>query len=291
MPDSQRTVYFRIVCVAATCISIALAYTLNIPNPMIVLIIPVVYFAYADGYVGGSLSGGVSMLYALWFFSDKDALFVYSDINMQKIMTIATGLSVVVVLIGKLKAREKKYIDELASLNQRLKEHAFTDPLTFAYNRHAFSSHFGDACAAKAYGLSFAVLDLDYFKKINDKYGHDVGDKMLKHVVESIWTVIPPNSNLYRWGGEEFLLVLKMRDKTTVLDILEAVREKVETTGLEADGKELFATISIGCVGAAKSDTVQECICRADQCLYAAKATGRNRVVADWRKDALPECR
>lgn len=246
---------------------------------MVILMIPIVFFTYADGVVGGILSGVVAVAYVFWYFSEPGALFSFTEINLQKITTIQIAIVTIIFIIARLKRREQRYISELNALNRNLKECAFTDPLTFSYNRQAFLSHFGEARQAKAWGLTVAILDLDFFKNINDEHGHDTGDRVLKHVVEMIWEVVPANSYLYRWGGEEFLLVLKTNDAKKGRAILEAIRKKIESTGLDAKDETIFVTVSIGCVSALHEDTIQECMSRADHCLYEAKAAGRNRVV------------
>lgn len=159
-----------------------------------------------------------------------------------------------------------------------LKSFAFTDPLTRAYNRRALTSHFGDP-GNDAFGLSFAVLDLDFFKKVNDEYGHLVGDRILCHVVSLIDRAIPPGALLYRWGGEEFLLVLKTSDPGETAGILEDIRALVETTPFTEDRVRVSITISIGAVSAASGTNLRDAISLADERLYKAKDRGRNQVV------------
>lgn len=167
----------------------------------------------------------------------------------------------------------------LRATAEKLSSFAFTDPLTGAYNRHALASHFGEVKAAPADGLAFAMLDLDFFKQVNDRYGHFTGDKMLQHVVRLTSGSVPPNALLYRWGGEEFLLVLKTSDTEEVRCTLEKVRKAVEQTPLVAGENEIAITLSLGAVCAPPGATIRQCIARADEQLYQAKETGRNKVV------------
>lgn len=273
-----KKIVSRILTVLLTFAVVIFVNKVNISNPMVVLMIPIVFFTYSDGSVGGFLSAAIAVGYSFWFFSEPGAFLSYSSTNLQKIVAILVSVVTIIILIGSLKRREQRYIKELDALNQRLQECAFVDPLTNAFNRRAFLTHFGEARLANAWGLTFALIDLDFFKKINDDHGHDIGDKVLKHVVEMIWSVIPASSNLYRWGGEEFLLVLKTNDGKRAQGIIESVRKKIESTGLNTDDGTLFVTVSIGCVSALHQDSIQECISRADHYLYEAKATGRNRV-------------
>lgn len=190
----------------------------------------------------------------------------------------------IALLMGRLKAREQNYINELDSLNKTLESFAFFDPLTNTFNRRALVSHFGKPIIAEAKGLSFAMLDLDHFKTVNDLYGHAIGDKMLKHVVGLLWEIIPSNSHLYRWGGEEFLLIIKTANKDLVLEKLEQIRACVQDNALPNEGERIPITVSIGCANAADNATIHDCIVLADQCLYAAKNGGRNQVVASWER-------
>lgn len=170
---------------------------------------------------------------------------------------------------------------QLVQLSDRLTDFAFTDPLTGAYNRHALTSHFGDM-HEKAFGLSFAMLDLDHFKKVNDEYGHIIGDEMLRHIVGIIKNNIPPGALLYRFGGEEFLLIIKTSDKVELREALEKIRVEVETTPLSAAGKNVSVTISAGATTACDTGAeIKDCVDIADSNLYKAKQTGRNKVVAN----------
>ncbi|MDL2288873.1 GGDEF domain-containing protein [Oscillospiraceae bacterium OttesenSCG-928-F05] len=164
---------------------------------------------------------------------------------------------------------------------KKLESFAFTDPLTGAYNRHALRSHFGEVASAPAHGLSFGVCDLDFFKKVNDVYGHFAGDKMLCHVVQCMWDVLPADALLYRWGGEEFLIILKTDDRERAQIVLEKVRRKIAEAPLDVDGAQIGMTVSIGAVCAEAGDLIQTCIARADKQLYGAKEAGRNRLMME----------
>ncbi|MDL2273128.1 GGDEF domain-containing protein [Oscillospiraceae bacterium OttesenSCG-928-G22] len=169
----------------------------------------------------------------------------------------------------------------LQATARQLTSFAFTDPLTGAFNRHALTSHFGNINAAPAEGLSFSVMDLDHFKAVNDTYGHFVGDEMLKHIVLCIKQIIPPNALLYRWGGEEFLLILKTGDPCEALPVWERIRELVERTPLETENGSVTMTLSIGGLSAFPGSTIHQCIELADERLYHAKRSGRNCVISD----------
>ena len=169
----------------------------------------------------------------------------------------------------------------LVVASKKLQNSALTDPLTEVFNRRALESHFGDM-NEKRPGLAFAMLDLDYFKKVNDSYGHDVGDQVLRHVVKLTRENIPSDAFLYRWGGEEFLLVLKAGDSDGFAKELNNLREKIENSPLvfqEGLNATIKVTVSIGGAYPDNEISIEERIRLADMHLYAAKEKGRNRVV------------
>lgn len=207
---------------------------------------------------------------------DRYAQFKYPP-YFRSLFPIALTVLIICNYLAEI-IREKTQ-QQLVITAQKLQDSAFTDPLTGAFNRRALLSHFGDL-EEDAFGLTFAVLDLDFFKKVNDNYGHLVGDRMLCHIVKLIREIIPANALLYRWGGEEFLIVLKTSDRKEASSILEGLRESVEMTPLAEGTDKIEVTVSIGFVTAAAGETINRCIQNADGNLYQAKADGRNCVIS-----------
>ena len=173
---------------------------------------------------------------------------------------------------------------QLIIMTEKYRDSSLTDPLTGAYNRRALTSHFG-GMEEPAHGLSFAMLDLDFFKKVNDTYGHEIGDKLLRHIVAIVKKVIPPGAQLYRWGGEEFLIILKSSSIDILHDVSENIRKVVASTPLpisiqEGEPPELLAaTVSIGGTVASRQDNIEQSIGQADEQMYLAKGSGRNKVM------------
>lgn len=126
---------------------------------------------------------------------------------------------------------------------------------------------------------SFAVADLDHFKRVNDTLGHDAGDRVLRHVADCMRRSMRAGDWVGRWGGEEFLLVLPQTRLGEGREALERIRRAIEAAPLEVDGQEVRMTISIGLATADPEDTGPDpVIARADGALYQAKRDGRNRV-------------
>lgn len=177
-------------------------------------------------------------------------------------------------------------ITERRQAAERLEFLARHDELTGLFNRRGISEIGRHQLAqARRAGLPccFAIADLDRFKRVNDTWGHGVGDRLLKHVAECLRTTIRSGDWVGRWGGEEFLLVLPQTPLEEAREALERVRQAVADAALEVDGTELAMTISVGVAAAERGDLEPDpVIVRADASLYAAKQGGRNQVVAHY---------
>jgi two-component system cell cycle response regulator len=183
--------------------------------------------------------------------------------------------------------RKKRYADRLRHNVQLSLEMAITDQLTGLHNRRYMSRHL-DTLMSNARKserpLAFVIMDIDYFKQVNDTYGHDIGDEVLKEFAARIAANTRGIDLACRYGGEEFVVAMPDTDIAFATNIAERLRQSIETTPVKisrAPG-QLTITISIGiarCEGA--SDTAENLLHRADQALYRAKRTGRNKVVAD----------
>ncbi len=125
--------------------------------------------------------------------------------------------------------------------------------------------------------FSVAMVDLDGFKRINDRFGHDIGDRVLKRCALLVQRYLPRGGRVIRWGGEEFLVILPDLNETQALRVAEEMRRGLETSPHEGVGVVLA---SFGVAGLRPNDTLDELIMRADQAMYRAKNLGGNRVVA-----------
>ena len=193
--------------------------------------------------------------------------------------------------------RERNLVRTAAQLREvsaELDRLARTDALTGIANRRAFFDTLGiEFRRSKRYGrqLSVLMLDLDHFKGVNDRWGHPFGDEVLRQTTEVISANIRESDLIGRYGGEEFALGLPETPLSAALEVAEKLRAAIEahefrTSGVPRDGEPpVRLTISIG-VAALPVEEEQdevELLGRADQALYDAKRTGRNRVVA-YRK-------
>lgn len=183
--------------------------------------------------------------------------------------------------------RRKRYVDQLRSSFQASLEMAVTDQLTGLYNRRYLASHLS-AMFDRAYWtgrpLSVMVLDIDHFKKINDTFGHDVGDKVLQEFAERVSGAVRGIDLACRYGGEEFLIAMPDTDMAFASVVAERLRQEIATSKfvLNSGRDELSVTVSIGIASTENGpdeDTAQKLIKRADEALYQAKTNGRNKVI------------
>ncbi len=176
----------------------------------------------------------------------------------------------------------QKRLKELEAELDSAKEKALYDGLTGVYNRASFNDRIKtEVEKAKRTGRTLCVmmLDLDHFKKINDNYGHQTGDMVLKILTTQAKKVVRNIDFIARYGGEEFVILLPEITKERALEIAERVRSKIEKTKLIYNKKTFKVTISIGMTFQIEGDSVESLIERADKALYEAKRTGRNKVV------------
>ena len=159
---------------------------------------------------------------------------------------------------------------------------ANTDDLTrVASRRHFFDLAEKEFARSIRYDLPLAVLmmDVDHFKKVNDRFGHAFGDKLLRHLVETASDVLRENDIVGRVGGEEFAVLLPHTDEEGARALAERVRDRISQAPLMSEEGHLASTISIG-IGLRTPDVVSfdNMLRKADEALYRAKAGGRNRV-------------
>jgi len=167
-------------------------------------------------------------------------------------------------------------ISELEDEKTMLADEASTDPLTKAMNRRSFQRLLGaEIIAGKPFSL--IMFDIDHFKSINDEYGHDVGDAVLREISRLVRENIRETDRLVRWGGEEFMVLALASDMNRVRQVAERLRQAVEAFGFT--GVPRTVTSSFGIVEYVSGESQDGFIKRVDEALYRAKEEGRNRVV------------
>ena len=173
---------------------------------------------------------------------------------------------------------------EFADSHRRLIQVALTDPLTQLPNRRHGLDYLNsewEVARNNNLPLSVMMLDIDHFKQVNDTWGHPAGDAVLRRLAELLRTVSRTEDLVFRYGGEEFAIVLPNAPLATAVKVGERIRRLVSLETFEWEEWIIPVTVSIGvAAAAAQTASTQEIIAAADSALYQAKADGRNRVVA-----------
>lgn len=199
---------------------------------------------------------------------EREAKINSQDMVLKILILVILGVIAVILLL---------YVDyrRINDLRSRLYQESITDHLTQLYNRGKILSILEERIHQSG---MVALLDIDHFKRINDTYGHPVGDAVLKEVAMILKRTIRASDVVGRFGGEEFLLIINDIDTEAGIQTCERIRQAIEA--YEWAIPELKTTISIGAVSM-QGQSLESLICKADQCLYLAKASGRNQVKAN----------
>ncbi|MCH1920181.1 sensor domain-containing diguanylate cyclase [Shewanella sp. A3A] len=197
----------------------------------------------------------------------------HSPIHLQFLVNLAAAFTVTLVVLLVSWLTQSRF-------QHRLLRAAVIDPLTGASNRRA-----GDAIYqqwqkdSSVWPVALMMLDVDHFKQINDTYGHDVGDRVLKKLVEHCRTHIRQDDMLCRWGGEEFLLLFSQCPQDKAHELAERIRHGIELLPIVTGGKRLNLTVSAGMAMLTPEESLADGVTRADEALYLAKTQGRNRII------------
>ena len=173
-------------------------------------------------------------------------------------------------------SREKEL---LASLLKEKSERLRKDPLTDIFNRLAYEEQLQSEYQRwRRFGnpLTFLIWDIDHFKQINDRYGHAVGDAVLRGVAQQLAHRIRSTDFVARYGGEEFAMLLPGADLQAALNLADRLRLNIAEAGFDNDGVRIPVTISCGLASFEPGDSPQAVFDRADRALYRAKQAGRN---------------
>ncbi len=183
--------------------------------------------------------------------------------------------------------RRKRYIESLGDAVNQSIEAAIIDPLTGLHNRRYMQSHLAtltNNAVSQGTNFSLMILDVDHFKMVNDNWGHDVGDEVLKEISKRIKKAVRKVDMACRTGGEEFVVLMPETDPDIAQKVAERIRLKIERNpfSIIKSKKAITVTVSIGISGYVAGHTTADALMKkADEALYRAKKEGRNRVVMD----------
>lgn len=164
-----------------------------------------------------------------------------------------------------------------------LQEATVRDGLTGVFNRAHFDERLTqELINARRHGrpLCLAMVDIDHFKRVNDNWGHQTGDAVIREVAETLMNAVDNNDSVYRYGGEEFAILIPERHQDDAAAMLETIRARIAETPICHDGETVPVTVSIGVSEGREGISPRELVRLADQALYAAKQAGRNRLIS-----------
>jgi len=209
----------------------------------------------------------------------QSALTQFSDMSPnEESETLKKQLHSLANKVKQMEENEKSIRNKLEQERKR----AITDTLTGLPNREAYNERiYQEVQRWQRYGnpLTLAVIDIDFFKKINDNYGHQIGDKVLKIVAQTVSKLLREVDFMARFGGEEFVVLLPETDADNALILLNRIRESLAKKPLKYKEDKIALTVSIGISQFGGDDTGEAAFGRADEALYKAKESGRNQCV------------
>lgn len=220
----------------------------------------------------------------LVFIDDDDTRIMIKALEMgiNDYMTIPVDKNEMFVRV-RTQIRRKRYQEALKSHYQRSISMAVTDGLTGLYNRHYLNTHLGNMVKQSLQNgkhLALMIMDMDHFKQVNDTYGHDAGDKVLKQLAAAIMQASRSSELVARFGGEEFVILMPETDPQSAYNAANRIREIIESTKFKINDTDTISkTISIGVANLyPDGDSAESLLKRADEALYDAKHSGRNQV-------------
>lgn len=235
---------------------------------------PTGYFTYKSDGKSVHLNTRHISEFGWYLLVEQEEDFALKDIMRTLILNLGVCGVVIVIVLALTNVT-------LSSYQRTIEKLAITDKLTGVYNRRAFDLLCKEAlrdAARNGTDVTLVMLDIDGFKGVNDRYGHSAGDHVLVSVVRVLQGGVRASDLLCRWGGEEFLVLLKGCPMEHGVRTAEKLRQSVDGLATTVDGEEIRVTISLGVAQYRTGDTDDTLLKRADQALYRAKAGGRNRV-------------
>ena len=203
-------------------------------------------------------------------------------ITIMHIVNIVGTCSLLTAMILLITSDSLMQEGKLMEYNRKVTHLASIDPLTGLINRRSTKDQIEnliDSGRNEVPFLSLAVGDIDFFKKINDTYGHEGGDVVLKGLSKCFMEETENIGFVCRWGGEEFVFVLPNMNGDQAYDFIENIRRKVKTICFKLNNEDVYVTMTFGVLEHDFRDPIEESIDSADRKLYIGKSSGRDKVI------------
>ena len=227
-----------------------------------------------QGYKEGDIRGGISV--------SIPATSMLKQINENRYYIILIAIGIIGLIFAIIRYVARVFIGDLNRAEEQLREMASRDFLTSLLNRREAYRQIEEEIARSARSqrpVAFILFDIDHFKRLNDTYGHNAGDMVLKQLAVKLMSALRDYDIACRYGGEEFLVVAPETGPEECLKLAERLRSTIESTDFSTDTQNISITISVGVTQLQKEDSIEKVISRADSALYKAKNNGRNQVV------------
>ncbi len=229
--------------------------------------------------------------YSAFLFMLRLSLYAYCQSNspliplnqstndvLQVVNTLAIFISI--ALITYTFSTDTQMLEgKLIEYNERLQKQAHTDTLTGLYNRRKTIEYLDSLLKSTENQISFCLCDIDFFKRVNDTYGHNIGDVVLKTLADTFRKELPKNSFISRWGGEEFLLIFPNLNGDEAMIALEKLRLKIKTIIFDGGIGTFSVSLTYGLVEYDYHSDLTALLKQADEKLYLGKESGRDRII------------
>ncbi len=231
------------------------------------------------------------LFYAAFLFALRIFLYYYCRLNepyiaiaeevnntFQIVNTLFVFISL--TLVAYFFSKDSQVLEgKLIEYNEQLIEQASIDPLTGLHNRRSTMKYLEKLLLNPKSQISICICDIDLFKRVNDTYGHDIGDIVLKEIAKTFQSALPHDSFLSRWGGEEFLLIFPRSNGDDALVSLETLRHKIKAIAFHGGEEEFHVSLTFGLVEYDFHSDLTTILKEADEKLYYGKEHGRDQIV------------
>lgn len=218
----------------------------------------------------------------LYFYCKYNAPVVVLDLELSGVMQVTNSFFIFLafgVIAYLFSTTTQEMEGKLIEYNRKLMKQANTDTLTGLYNRRRTMEYLEKLLETPDTQISICLCDIDFFKRVNDTYGHDIGDEVLKKISETFQKRLPPDTFISRWGGEEFLLIFPRLNGDETIIALETLRQKIKEIVFDGGTETFSVTLTYGLVEYDYHSDITTLLKEADEKLYLGKESGRDRII------------